>query len=50
MVLQSDRMKDLLAHLGIRPVGGRPAKMAERIAQEADLYKGIISSRQISVQ
>jgi hypothetical protein len=24
--------------------------MAERIAQEADLYKGIISSRQISVQ
>ena len=43
-------MADLLAHLGIGPVGGSPAKMAERIAQEADLYKGIISSRQISVQ
>ncbi len=50
VVLQSDKMKDLLAHLGIGPVGGCPAKMAERIAQEADLYKGIISSRQISVQ
>ena len=50
VVLQSDKMTDLLAHLGIRPVGGSPAKMAERIAQEADLYKGIISSRQISVQ
>jgi tripartite-type tricarboxylate transporter receptor subunit TctC len=50
VVLQSDKMKDLLAHLGIGPVGGSPAKMAERIAQEADLYKGIISSRQISVQ
>lgn len=50
IVLQSDKMTDLLAHLGIRPVGGSPAKMAERIAHEADLYKGIISSRQISVQ
>ncbi len=50
IVLQSDKMTDLLAHLGIRPVGGSPAKMAERIADEADLYKGIISSRQISVQ
>lgn len=50
MVLQSDRMTDLLAHLGIRSVGGSPAKMAERITQEADLYKRIISSRQISVQ
>jgi hypothetical protein len=50
VVLQSDKMKDVLAHLGIGPVGGSPAKMAERIAQEADLYKGIISSRQISVQ
>ena len=50
VVLQSDKMTDLLAHLGIRPVGGSPAKMAERIAAEAELYKGIISSRQISVQ
>jgi tripartite-type tricarboxylate transporter receptor subunit TctC len=50
VVLQSDKMRDLLAHLGVGPVGGSPAKMAERIAQEADLYKGIISSRQISVQ
>jgi len=50
VVLQSDRMTDLLAHLGIRSVGGSPATMAERITQEADLYKGIISSRQISVQ
>ena len=50
VVLQSDRMTDLLAHLGIRSVGGSPTKMAERITQEADLYKDIISSRQISVQ
>lgn len=50
VVLQSDKMKDLLANLGIGPVGGSPVKMAERIAQEADLYKAIISSRQISVQ
>ena len=50
VVMQSDKMTDLLAHRGIRPVGGSPAKMAERIAQEADLYKAIISSRQISVQ
>jgi tripartite-type tricarboxylate transporter receptor subunit TctC len=50
VVLQSDKMTELLAHLGIRPVGGSPAKMAERIAEEAKLYKGIISSRQISVQ
>ena len=50
VVLRSDKMTDLLTHLGIRPVGGSPAKMAERIAPEAGLYKGIISSRQISVQ
>jgi tripartite-type tricarboxylate transporter receptor subunit TctC len=50
VVLKSDKMKDLLAGLGIGPVGGSPARMAGRIAQEADLYKGIISSRQISVQ
>lgn len=49
-MLQSAKMKDLLAHLGIGPVGGSPTKMAERIAQEADLYKGIIASRRISVQ
>jgi len=50
VVLQSDRMKDLLANLGIGPIGGSPTKMAERIAREADLYKVIISSRQIFVQ
>jgi tripartite-type tricarboxylate transporter receptor subunit TctC len=49
-VLQSDKMTDLLSHLGIRPVGGSPAKMAERISREAELYKGIISNRQIVVQ
>jgi len=38
VVMQSDKMTDLLAHLGIRPVGGSPAKMAERIAQEADFF------------
>ena len=43
-------MRELLAQLGIGAVGGSPAKMAERIVQEADLYKGIISSRQIVVQ
>jgi len=50
IVLRSDKMKELLANLGIAPVGGSPARMAERIAGEADLYKGIIASRQISVQ
>lgn len=50
VVLQSDKMKELLTNLGIAPVGGSPAKMAGRIADEADLYKGIIASRQISVQ
>lgn len=50
VVLKSEKMTDLLEHLGIRPVGGSPARMAERIALEADLYKGIISSRQISMQ
>jgi tripartite-type tricarboxylate transporter receptor subunit TctC len=50
VVLQSDRMKDLLANLGIGPIGGSPTKMAERIAREADLYKVTISSRQIFVQ
>ena len=50
VVLQSDKMTELLANLGIAPVGGSPARMAERIAAEADLYKGIIASRQISVQ
>jgi len=50
VVLQSDKMKELLVSLGIGPVGGSPARMAERIVREADLYKGIISSRQISVQ
>ena len=49
-MLKSEKMTDLLEHLGIGPVGGSPARMAERIAREADLYKGIISSRQISVQ
>lgn len=50
VVLESDKMKELLAALGIAPVGGSPAKMAERIVAEAGLYKGIIASRQISVQ
>ena len=49
-MLQSNKMTNLLSQLGIRSVGGSPAKMAERIIQEADLYKGIISSRQISLQ
>jgi tripartite-type tricarboxylate transporter receptor subunit TctC len=50
VVLQSQEMKDLLTQLGIGPVGGSPAKMAERIAQEASLYKDIISKREITVQ
>jgi hypothetical protein len=42
----------MLTRLGIGSIGGSPSnnKMAERIAQEATLYKGIISSRQIVVQ
>jgi hypothetical protein len=50
VVLQSNEMKDMLTRLGIGSIGGSPSKMAERIAQEATLYKGIISSRQIVVQ
>jgi tripartite-type tricarboxylate transporter receptor subunit TctC len=50
VVLQSNEMKDLLMRLGIAPVGGNPSRMAERIEQEATLYKGVISSRQITVQ
>ena len=45
-----ERDEDMLTRLGIGPIGGSPSKMAERIAQEATLYKGIISSRQIVVQ
>jgi len=43
-------MKDLLRRLGIAPVGGSPSEMAERIGQEAALYKGISSSRRIAAQ
>jgi len=50
VVLQSKEMKDLLGQLGIGPVGGSPLKMAERIAQEASLYKDIVAKRQITVQ
>jgi tripartite-type tricarboxylate transporter receptor subunit TctC len=50
VVLQSNEMKDMLTRLGIGSIGGSPSKMAERIAQEATLYKGIIASRQIVVQ
>jgi tripartite-type tricarboxylate transporter receptor subunit TctC len=50
VALQSPEMKDLFTKLGIGPVGGSPAKMAERIAQEASIYKDIISSRGITVQ
>jgi hypothetical protein len=50
VVLQSNEMKDMLRRLGIGSIGGSPSKMAERIAQEATLYKGIISNRQIVVQ
>ena len=50
IVLKSSEMEDMLTRLGIGPVGGSSSKMAERIAQEATLYKGIIPSRQIAVQ
>jgi hypothetical protein len=40
VALQSNEMKDMLTRLGIGSIGGSPSKMAERIAQEATLYKG----------
>lgn len=39
------KMKDLLVQLGISPVGGSPATMAERIAGEASIYRDIIATR-----
>jgi tripartite-type tricarboxylate transporter receptor subunit TctC len=50
VALQSSEMKELLTRLGIAPVGGSPARMADRIVQESSVYKNIISSRQIAVQ
>jgi tripartite-type tricarboxylate transporter receptor subunit TctC len=50
VALRSEEVKTFLARLGIAPVGGSPAKMAERIEKEAGLYKRLIAATEISVQ